>query len=414
MTEPPRAASRFPGRFVFPPATLPLLISLLTGACGIIDSPQDPDEILPVRQLNPRRPVTEIAFSAPPDSLGGTGPFVLRWNLTVKARNALEASGVLDIAARAAPGTATAIEALVPGTEQWTELTSDTGSGPDSLDLWWLDAWDDPAAGATLVDTDGRIRLRLPAHAGPGRARVRVLETAPAVWTRTAPGRTLTAWDNYLLLMGGGAIRRWSAQGGELQVLGAAGAPPSYCRSAERFFGVTETEILVLAGTGGTWNRAASLPWTDHGGVAIATDGSDLYLIRHVLTGETLPKLYRLSETLLLQTHSFAGAVTDSTTLRRNGLQGGTGPGLAWWPDRRVLAAPGTQADQFGLVTFTRAGRLREFIPLPFDPGPVQIAFLDDYLFIARARPTLEALGWSDTFTPALPEAVLLWRWPDP
>jgi len=388
---------------------------LLIASCGLLDSDQDPDEILSTRNLTPRLPVAGVVYSAPPDSSGGTDPLTLRWTVSAEARTALTAGGVLEALVRAAPGEATTISGRSASAGTWHELVTGTGAGPDSLDLWWLGAWNDRAEGTDLVDPFERVRLRIPAHASPARAVVRVLEIPNAVWTREAPGRTLSAVENNLLLMGGGTLWRWSVQGAPLESLGAAGAPPSFCRTATRYFGVTETEILVLSTTSGTWIEAADLPWDSHGGVAITSDGEDLYLVRHVLPeSASLPRLYQLSESLLLQTHSFAGAVTDSTTLRRNGMRGGEGPGLAWWPDRRVLAAPGTQADVFGLVTFTRAGRFREFIPLPFSAGPIQIAFADEYLFIARARPTLAALGWSGTFTPARPEAALLWRWPAP
>ncbi len=436
MTPPPRVPASLPGRppslrrrgghprrlpvpSVRTPVFFGLLSCLLAGllltCCGLLDPDQAPDEILPVRRLDPLLPTAGVAFSALPDSTGGSGPYVLRWTLPTTARTVLTSGGVLEAVVRAAPGIQATLEGLDPAAGTWLALAHGTGSGPDSLDLWWTGAWSDRAAGRDLVDADGRLRLRLSAHAAPDRAIVRVLEVPAGIWTREPPGHTLATDGANLLLMGSGTIRRWSVQGGELASLTAAGPPPSFCRTPSRYLGVTGTEIVVLGSSGGTWSRAAFLPWTDHGGVAITTDGTDLYLIRHPgLGGGDLPMLYTLSEILLFSTHRFDRAVTDSTELRRWAMTGGVGPGLAWWSDRRVLAAPGEQDGAFGLVTFTRAGRFREFIPLPFEPGPVQLAFAGDYLFLARARPTLEAVGWSGPFTPAPPPAALLWRWRAP
>ena len=134
-----------------------------------------------------------------------------------------------------------------------------------------------------------------------------------------------------------------------------------------------------------------------------------MFLCPRSIDGKLCP-----SKVQLLNSKSFSAALIDSTLLERNGLLGGEAPGFAYWHDERQLVVPGRQDGLFGLVTSTRTGRFRKFIPLPFSEGGIGFAFVRDYLFVTSGDPLLSALAWTGSFTPASPSDLLLYRWPTP
>lgn len=384
-------------------------------SCGVMDSEQDPDAILQVHRLSPASLVANVRFSSTADSTIPGSPAYLKFTLTTTVRQAVTAGAVVEAVLRLPPGDVL-VEGWVEADSGWDALVDLTVSGTDSADVWWRDAWADRTAATRLVAGDGAVRLRATPGADPGTAFLRVVESGSGVWMEDTPGNILASYGSNLLIMEGSSIHRWSTQGGELELVTATGQPATLCLLDDRFYGTTDTEIRQLARGGGSWARVAALPWQQHGGVSITTDGTDLYLIRYPAAGVvgTYPVLYRLSATELLNKPNFSAALLDSTTLKRNGLSWGQAPGFTYWTDERHLVVRGTQDGEFGLVTFTRAGRFRTFIPLPFEEGPVRMAFVGDYIFLTNLRPTMESLGWEQAHVPSPPAIRFLYRWRAP
>lgn len=393
----------------------------LFSSCGVLDPPQDPDKILHIRSLSPQLLVTQELFAAAPDS-GGAGTLThLRYSLTTGARQALQTGAILEAVVRVPPGSTT-LEGWVESSGTWNELLEGTVSGSDPGDLWWRRGWTNPAAGAALLTQDNLVRLKVTPGAYSSGSILRVIEIAAGLGVYQTPTGVsaapagLASSGGGLAILGTGIINTWSVQGEELDQVVAANPPLSFCRLGNFYYGTTASEIRRVPLSGGTWQRKAMLPWSNHGGVALAADANDLYLIRYPAGGESnqFPTLYKLSVEILVNTSSFRSATKDSATLRRNGMLGGNTAGFAWWDDEWLLVAPGSQEEEFGLVTFSRAGWFQNFIPLPFEPGSVKFAFAGDYLFVGGARPTVEALAWSPSHQPAAPGNGFIYRWSAP
>lgn len=394
-------------------AALPALL-LITG-CGLVDPPQNPDERLPVRNLSPASLVATVRSAALPDS-GGAGTLGrLRFTLAAEAVQALSLGGVLEAVLRVAPGTAT-LEGWSENAGAWRSLDGGVVNGTGGNDRWWLGGWSDPALGVDLVAADGTVRLRSNPGAEGARSFLRVVEPAAGLWFRRASAGALCAWSDRLILMADGVVHELDTNGTEISQFPTGNAPVGICRVGDHFYGVTPTEIRRVPVTGGTWQRVASLPWGSHGGVALTSDLTDLFLVRYprVKADGNFPALFRLSTGRLVDTANFFAAVEDSSTLRRNGMPGGNGSGLGWWGKERMLVAPGTQEGAFGLLAFSKAGRFLRFIPLPFEPEGVQFAFVGTRLFVGSASPSLEALQWSQSPQPEPPAPAFLYRWSAP
>lgn len=426
MSGPLRSFTRVPERSApFLPVILhrplsksfPLLLTAfsLAVSCGLTEPLQNPDEILRIRNLNPRAIVSHEHYASEPDSTGGTDPIYLRYSLSTVENQAVEGGAIVEGVLRVPPEQIY-MEGWIESTGLWSVLVDRTEGGTDSLDIWWRKAWIEQTLSRQLISSDNRIRLRISPGTTTSTAYLRVVDSSPGLWLKSTPGSIIAASDGNLLIMDSNSIHRWSVDGNEVDQVPSANPPSSLCRQGESYFGTTPTEIRRLPVSGGTWQIAAQLPWTVHGGTTLTAGTGDLYLIRYPAggSGGSYPVLYRLSADILVSTYSFFSALQDSFILRRNGMPGGNGSGFAWWEDDLLLVAPGTQQGEYGLVTFTRAGRFRDFIPLPFEEGDIQLAITGSYLFITSASPTLEALAWSPLYRPAPPGNGLIYRWPVP
>ncbi|MFC1629430.1 hypothetical protein ACFL3H_10035, partial [Gemmatimonadota bacterium] len=368
---------------------------------------------------NPALLVSWVVQTTTPDSFGSEGYAQMRFDLTTEAKDAIENGAIMELALRVPEDGAFELTSWTADNSTLVTLEAEpAGSGSGSTDYWWRSSWADPSLGQQLVTADGRIRIRVTPVPDPDQVVVRVIEVSSRLDISISPGPTLATSGNSLLLQSyteNRLIRR-DVQGVELGRIGSAGAPRSICHSGSWYFGVSTTELQFLSSTGGSWERLATLPWGEASTYALTTDGTDLYLIRRPLqnSSETYQVLYRMSDETLRNTHRFAEALLDSTILERNGLLGGVMPGFAYWSEERLLVTPGRQEGNFGLVTFSRAGRFRKFIPLPFSEGGVGYAFVGDYLFVTSGNPELDALMWTGPYTPALPSDLLLYRWPIP
>ena len=398
------------------------LLLLITG-CGLTDPIQDPDEWLPVRQLAPADLVASVAYSAPPDSTGPLPVTTMRFTLDAAARSELAMNGVLEAVVRTQTGPVT-LDGWSEDAGAWVELRQADVTGTGQGDLWWIGGWTDPALGASLVMPDGSVRLRTSLPADSARTFLRVVTPSAGLAFWEAPAGGLTASEGRLLILtADGIIHEWSTDGAEISQNTTGNAPPTLCRVADHLYGITSSQICRIAvGGGGVWATVAQLPFGTPGGVAMTSDGEDLYVIHYptVPAEGAFPILYRLDTGTLVSSADFYRAVTDSAPLRRNGLPGGNGSAMAWWSSERMFVAPGTQEGDSGLVAFSRAGRFLHFIPLPFEPADrVQFAFVGNRLFVGSTRPTLATVKWGEgTVTvppePAQPPALLLYRWPQP
>ncbi|MEE9196674.1 MAG: hypothetical protein V3U45_00900, partial [bacterium] len=380
--------------------------------CGLTDPPQDPDERLLVRALSPASIVTEELFAAPPDS-GGTGTLThLRFTLPPSAIQALGQGAVLEAVMRIPSGSAS-LEGWSEGTAAWIPLQGVFST--EGNDMWWLEGWTDQLIGNDLVAADGSVRLRTDTGSEATRSFLRVVEPAAGLWVRAAAAEALTHSGGDLAILASGVVRHWSTGGAELSQAATSNAPLNLCRVSNDFYGTTTTEIRTVGIAGGNWQRLISLPWSG-GNATLTSDGSDLFLLRYPGTsmGDTFPTLLQVEPGMLVSTRNLDAATEETSILRRNGMPVVTGGGLAWWGRERMLAAPGTQEGVFGLVAFSKAARALRFIPLPFEPGGISIAFVGSYLFVGNARPSLQSLGWSSSPAPELPPPVLLYRWPSP
>ncbi len=394
-----------------------LWVGALAAACGLTDPDEDPDAALPLRSLTPTTLVAQELTVTAPDSGDGSAPALLRFTLEPTAWTALGEGAVLELVVRT--GSASILlEGWSATAGEWMALTAEAAGSGGNIDLWWRDAWITPALGTALSAGDRSVRIRLDGAADPSRTRLRVLRPSTNLGMATAPGGPLTGDGEDVLLLDGGTLRRrdpltWA----ETTLLtNTPPYPDAFCRLGTYLYGVTATDIRRVPVAGVSWQRVASLPWQGvHEGVALAADDKDLYLLRHPAegTGE-FPVLYRLDAAVLTGSRNFLAAVLDSNDVRRNNLTGGQGSPLLWWPDRRVLATPAVQEGSFGLTTFSRVGRGQNFVPLPFEEGPLQAAFAGIYLVVGSARPTSIALGWTDPLVPAIPTGGMLWRWRAP
>jgi hypothetical protein len=396
---------------------LTALLLLILSSCGVLDSPQNPDEALHVLALEPETLVTRQHFASLPDS-GGTGTLThLRFALSAAERQALQTGAILECVLSVSAGDVM-VEGWQASTSEWNLLLKTTISDTDPHDLWWRGGWIEPFDDLTYLGTDNRVRLSVTPGAEFERSILRIIDISSGLDLYQAPSGGLTSKGALTLSEGGLAIMQsdsielWNSEGEEQAKIATADAPGSFCRHGSYFYGVGPTEIRRVPVTGGRWQRVALLPWTVHGGVAITSDSSDLYLIRYPAEGESVefPKLFKLSESRLYNTSSFTAALKDTMTLRRNGMPGGNASGLAWWNSERLLVAPGTQEGVFGLVTFSRGGWFQDFIPLPFEPGGVKLALIGRYLFIGNATPTLKTLAWNQVWQPASPPDGFIYR----
>jgi hypothetical protein len=392
-------------------------VGALAAACGLTDPDEDPDAALPLRSLSPTTLVSQELTVTAPDSGDGSAPAVLRFTLDPPAWTALGEGAVLELVVRT--GSASILlEGWSAAAGNWMTLTPEAAGSGGNIDLWWRDAWITPALGTALSAGDRSVRIRLDGTADPVRTRLRILRPSSEVGLATAPGGPLTGDGDDVLLRDGITLRRRNSMTwAETTLLTSnSPSPDAFCRLGTHLYGVTAIEIWRVPLAGGSWQRVASLPWQGmHEGVALASDDEDLYLLRHPVegTGE-FPVLYRLDAAVLNGSSNFLAAVLDSNDVRRNNLTGGQGSPLLWWPDRRVLATPAVQEGSFGLTTFSRVGRGQHFIPLPFEEGPLQAAFVGVYLVVGSARPTSTALGWTDPLVPSIPTGGMLWRWRAP
>jgi len=415
LNESPREAARYSGRLLF--SVQSALLLLILPSCGLTDPPQDPELILRVLTLEPETLIARQHSVSQPDS-GSSGTLThLRFALTVTDRQALQAGAILEFVLRVPAGDVM-VEGWLETTSEWSPLLDTTVNGTGMHDQWWRGGWIEPFNDLAFLGTDNRVRLSVTPGSEFEGSFIRVMDISSGLEVYPAPSGNLGSSGALahsggdLAIMRSGLIDLWNAQGDEQDQIIATDTPGSFCRHGSYFYGVTPTEIRRVPVAGGVWQRVASLPWTVHGGVAITGDSKELYLIRYPAIGESVefPKLFKLSETLLTSTASFTAALKDTMTLRRNGMPGGNVSGFAWWDAEKMLVAPGTQEGVFGLVTFSRGGWSRDFIPLPFEPGGVKIALIGDYLFIGNASPTLETLAWNNTWQPIPPQNEFIYR----
>ncbi len=401
-------------------AAFPVAVILtgLIAACGLGNPDFDPDDSLPRLQLDPQSMVNEVVQASMPDSFGSDTVAQMRFDLTGDAHTAVQNGAVVELVFRVAGGEPE-VSGWVEGTAAWVSLEIETvPTLDDSLDNWWREAWIDPLEGERLIATDGSVRFRISPVPRSTQAILRVLMIPSRLKITASIGRVLATQGNGLLLQSADSptlIRRDTA-GDQLGQVISVSPPLSLCFLDDRYYGVDSSELQYLPGSGGTWQRLAVLPWGESSAYALTTDGTDLYLIRrpHQLFSVTPHVLYRLSAEQLRNTFSFIPALLDSTVLERNGLAGGSSMGFAYWSEERHLAVPGRQDDQFGLVTFTRAGRFRKFIPMPFMEMGITFAIVGDYLFVTGAIPTWNAIMWEGRYGPLVPVERLLFRWPTP
>jgi hypothetical protein len=311
------------------------------------------------------------------------------------------------------PAGSTAIEGWSEGSGTW--LTLQGSFSTEGSDLWWLEGWTDTGLADNLVAGDGTVRFRTTSDAEGARSFLRVVGPAAGLWYREAPTDALGFSGGNLAILSGDMVYEWSTSGSQLSQTPTPNAPLSISRVSDDYYGITSTEIRSVGTAGGTWQRVIYLPWTG-GRATLTSDGTDLFIVRYPGTslGGQFPVLIQVETGTLLSTRNLDAATKDTSDMRRNGMPVISGAGLAWWAAERVLVAPGTQEGAFGLVTFSKAGRLLRFIPLPFDSGDISIAFVGSYLFVGNARPTLASLSWSQSLTPELPPPHFLYRWPSP
>ncbi len=389
-----------------------LACALLLASCGLTDPPQDPDERLSVLSLSPATIVATEHHVALPDS-GGSGSLShLRFTLPPSAVQALSQGAVLEAVLRI-PAGAAALEGWSEGAGVWMTLQGTFST--EGNDLWWLEGWTDTGLSSNLVAADGSVRFRTTSDAEGARSFLRVVEPTAGLWYREAPTGALGLSGGNLAILSGSAVHEWSTAGTELSVTPTPNTPLSICRVSDDLYGITSTEIRTVGIAGGTWQRVLSLPWIG-GRASLTSDGTDLFIVRYPGTsmGGAFPILIQVNPSTLLSTRNLDTATKDTNEMRRNGMPTVTGAGMGWWAAERMLAAPGTQEGTFGLVVFSKAGRLLRFIPLPFESGSISPAFVGSYLFIGNARPTLESLSWSQSPAPELPPPYFLYRWPSP
>jgi len=406
--------------------TLPVLLVFLViclttqaSSCGILNPEEDPDAILPLLRLDSEVLVAGVVQASTPDSFGNGDPATMRFDLTAEAVAALEDGAIMELVLRVPDGGTFGLAGWTA--DDTTLVTLETGTGTASTggtDHWWRSAWADPDLGYRLVTNDGSVRIQVTPIPDPAQVVLRVIEIPNRLRITLSTGRTVAVSGNSLLLQSNteGRLISRDVEGNEVGRIGSAGAPGSLCYLDSWHFGASATELRFMSSVGGTWARAATLPWGDAYSYALTTDGTDLYMLRRPLEQNSgmYHILYRLSADELLNSKSFSAALIDSTLLERNGLLGGEAPGFAYWHDERQLVVPGRQDGLFGLFTFTRTGRFRKFIPLPFSEGGIGFAFVRDYLFVTSGDPLLSALAWTGSFTPASPSDLLLYRWPTP
>jgi len=387
----------------------------LIASCDLNDPDPGPDDPLPILHLNPEMLVAGILQSSTPDSFGAGTVTRVRFDLTTGTRDAIRNGAAVELVFRISEGVP-AVSGWMEDTDTWESLEIETvATLDDSLDNWWREAWIDPVEGERLIGVDGSARFRISPAPRSTQTVLRVVEIPPRLKITRSIGRVVAASDNELLLQNSDTptlIRR-DIGGNKLGEITSVSPPLSLCYLGDRYFGVNSSEIRHLPDSGGTWQRLAVIPWGESSAYALTTDGTDLYLIRrpHQYDSAVPHVLYRLSVEQLLNTSSFNTALIDSSVLERNGLVGGSLIGFAYWSGERQLVVPGRQLDQFGLVTFTRAGRFRSFIPVPFLEWGITFAFVGDHLFVTGAIPTRSSIRWEGRYDPIVPGKRLLYRW---
>jgi hypothetical protein len=402
--------------FLFRPAAAAAVV--LLAACGLLEPKEDPDAPLRLKQLAPPNMVAQEVAVCAPDSGDGGAPATLRFTLAPAAWTALQEGAVLEVVVRT-PASGASLEGWSVAASAWVPLaTEETAAGGD-YDLWWRGAWLTPSYGLALAATDRTVRIRLAGAADTLRTWVRVIRLpASGLIVLSVPAGPVAADDEELLIREGGTVWRIELPlgGRSSTVTTQSPFPDAFCRLGGFFWGATATDIRRALVTGGSWSRVTALPWNgDHLGTALTSDGEDLYLVRYPTpgTGE-FPVLYHLDPALLAGGSGFLAAVTDSNDVRRNGVRTGQGFPLLWWPRERVLAVPAVQEGSYGLAAFSRVGRGQFFIPLPFQEGALQAAFVGSRLLVTGARPTPQGLLWSQGLTPVPPLGGLLFGWPHP
>ncbi|MFO7769673.1 MAG: hypothetical protein R6W82_12060 [bacterium] len=389
-----------------------LALLLLTG-CGLVDPLPDPDAILPLRELEPAGLVQTLHAHTPPDS-AGSPVTEMRFTLSPEARAPVEAGSVLETFMRV-PAGRVVLEGWDHDAGMWVGLADRQVSGTGSVDWWWRGGWLLPAAGAPLLAPDGTVRFRVSPSAEAGRVALRALEPAEGVGRIEGRG-ALAASGTDLAILEGTLLRVVTSSGAEVETLTTAVPPASFCRLGGYYFGVTAFEIRRVPVSGGSWSRVSLLPWSSHGGVAISSDGDDLFIVRYPAASEegTFPRLHRLTPSFQTGgSFNFDDALVDSQELRRGGLTGGTGSAMLWHPDLRVFSVPGVQEGEVGLVTFSKAARAIAFIPLPFEEEELRAAVSGGSLYVS-GRPALDGLAWSGDFRPSSPSPGIIFRWTAP
>jgi len=381
--------------------------------CGLVEPLQDPYEVLPVRALDPADLVETLHVHAAPDSAGDPVT-AMRFTLPLAVRAVMEAGTSIETVMRV-PAGRVVLEGWDHEAGSWIELADEQVSGTGDVDWWWRGGWLESALSAPLQAADGTVRLRIAPSAGADHVVLRALDPASGLGLLEGGG-ALAASGSRLALLEGSRLRVMASDGTAVETLTTANPPDSFCRLGSYYFGITSSEIRRVPVEGGSWSRVSLLPWNSHGGVAMTSDGTDLYILRYPAPSdqEGLPELHRVAPSFQTGgSFSFDDALLDTQQLRRAGMPGGTGSAMLWHPDRRVFSAPGTQEDEFGLVTFSKAGLALEFIPLPIEEKDLHAAVVDGLLFVS-GRPTLQGLAWSGGFQPSSPAPGIIFRWSAP
>ena len=120
----------------------------LIQACGILEPPQDPDQILRERSLLPQTLATQEHFASAPDSGAGTLTH-LRYSLTASQRQAIQTGAVLE-AVLSVPTGQVVVEGWVENAAGWELLLDRYVDVPRAPNLWWRGGWTDPTSASTL------------------------------------------------------------------------------------------------------------------------------------------------------------------------------------------------------------------------------------------------------------------------